>query len=172
MLAVMAALAYNRPRFKHKLALEQASSQQKLAELEVRRAKDQINTFRENIQKSEGLIDELKTLRPAANENQVTLENKLLAFSLITNEGWDQFRIEFIQAYPHFYLVLQRLTGNLTPAEERLAALIHLQLNNAQIASALGIAKESVSRSKRRLKARLKLSDEASLEVFLTQIPA
>ena len=172
MLAAIAALTYNRSRIKHKLALEQASSQQKLAELEVRRAKEQINTFREKIQKSEALIEELKTLRPAENENQVTLENKLLAFSLVTNEGWDQFRIEFIQAYPRFYPALQRLAGNLTPAEERLAALIHLQLNNAQIANALGIAKESVSRSKRRLKARLKLSDEASLEVFLTQIPA
>ncbi|SEA63509.1 hypothetical protein SAMN05192529_13610 [Arachidicoccus rhizosphaerae] len=172
LLSVIAILAYNRYRIKHRLALEQISSKQKLAELEVQRAKEQIKTFTERIQKSEVLIEHLKTLKPTEKENHLQLENKLLAYSLITNEGWDQFRIEFIQVYPHFYPALQRLAGSLTPAEERLTALIHLQLNNAQIANALGIAKESVSRSKRRLKARLRLSDEASLEVFLMQVNA
>jgi len=170
LLSIIAILTYNRSSIKHRLAIEQANSKQKLAELEIQRAKEQIKTFTQRIQKSEALIEELKAFPTTENVNQVRLETKLLEFSLITNEGWDQFRIEFIQAYPDFYPVLQRVAGGLTPAEERLAALIHLQLNNAQIANALGIAKESVSRSKRRLKARLKLSDEASLEVFLMQV--
>jgi hypothetical protein len=47
---------------------------------------------------------------------------------------------------------------------ERLAALIFLQLNNYQIANALGIGKESVARSKRRLRTILKLAADESLE--------
>ena len=170
LLGIIAILIYNRSRIKHKLALEKVQTQQRLAELEIRKAKEQIKTFTERIKKSEALIVELKALQHADNNPSPNLEEKLLAFTLVTNEGWEDFRIEFIKAYPAFYPALQKLAGNLTPAEERLAALIHLQLNNTEIAGSLGIAKESVSRSKRRLKTRLNLSEKDSLELFLTQM--
>ncbi|MCH5682811.1 hypothetical protein LWM68_00030 [Niabella sp. W65] len=63
-----------------------------------------------------------------------------------------------------FFQQLRERCEGLTPAMERLAALIFLQLNNYQIANALGIGKESVARSKRRLRTILKLAADESLE--------
>jgi len=173
LMSIIAILLYNRGRIKHKHTLEKIRNQQRLAELEISKAKDQIRSFTERIKKSDALIEELKTVQKTEYYPAKNLEEKLLAFTLVTNEGWEEFRIEFIKAYPDFYPALQKLAGSLTPAEKRLAALIHLQLNNTEIAGSLGIAKESVARSKRRLKTRLNLSEKESIELFLIQmVPA
>ena len=171
LIAIIVILVYNRHRIKNSLMLEQASSRQKMAEMEARQAKDQIKFFTEKIKRSDALIEELRqNALTASAAHSAGLETTLQQYTLVTNEGWDNFRMEFIKGYPLFYPSLQKIAGVLTPAEERLAALIHLQLNNAQIATSLGIAKDSVSRSKRRLKQRLKLSDDISLEQFLLNL--
>lgn len=169
LLSVIALLIYNRHRIKTRFLIEQANLKQAITQLEIKQAREQIRVFTEKIKQSEALIEQLKSSPPTDNQMASSPEARLLEYTLVTNESWDKFRLEFIKAYPDFYISLQQIAGQLTPAEERLVALIHLQLNNAQIANSLGIAKDSVSRSKRRLKSRFNLSEEQTIETFLMQ---
>jgi DNA-binding CsgD family transcriptional regulator len=78
--------------------------------------------------------------------------------------------MEFYRAYPDFFPAFKKLVANPTPAEERLATLIYLDLSNQQIANTLGISKDSVTRGKRRLKQRLNLQADEVLEVYIRDL--
>ena len=89
---------------------------------------------------------------------------QLRSYSLLTEEDWEKFREQFSKAYPAFFHNLRQRMENLTPAMERLAALMFLKLTNYQIAGTLGISKDSVARSKRRLRSALNLDSDQLLE--------
>ncbi len=73
---------------------------------------------------------------------------------IATEEEWLVFRSHFSRAYPNFFQNLDKALGKkATPAYEKVATLIYLGMDNAQIGKLLGIDKDSVSRSKRRIKA-------------------
>ena len=95
------------------------------------------------------------------------LNESLLQYTLVTDTEWEKFRLEFSKAYPDFLPSLQQILPAINPAEERLATLLCLKLTSNQIANTLGIGKESVGRSKRRLKQRLNLETGAKLEDFI-----
>ena len=86
---------------------------------------------------------------------------------MVTDAAWEKFRLEFSKAYPNFLRSLQNRLPAISPAEERLATLLYLKLTDNQMANTLGISKESVGRSKRRLKQRLQLKQEVKLDVFI-----
>ena len=79
---------------------------------------------------------------------------------LATEEEWLAFRTNFSRAYPNFFQNLDKALGKkATPAYEKVATLIYLGMDNAQIGKLLGIDKDSVSRSKRRIKADMGCQD-------------
>ncbi|MCY1523126.1 hypothetical protein D9M68_580130 [compost metagenome] len=157
-------LVYNREMLKQKNKAGEIERQRKLAEAEVRQAKKQILHFTESIIEKEKLIEKLQS----QNYNPDIVQT-LSSYSLLTDSAWDEFRLEFAKAYPSFFSKLKLQLTQITPAEERLAALLYLQLSASQISGTLGISKESVGRSKRRLKSRLNLPSVTSLEDFLQQ---
>lgn len=157
-------LVYNREMLKQKNKAAEIERQRKLAEAEVLQAKKQILHFTESIIEKEKLIEKLQSQHHNADMVQI-----LSNHSLLTDAAWDEFRLEFAKAYPGFFNNLKSQLTQITPAEERLAALLYLQLNASQISGTLGISKESVGRSKRRLKNRLNLPATTSLEDFLQQ---
>ena len=99
-------------------------------------------------------------------ENKVTTE-KLSQYLLLTEDQWEMFRVEFSDAYPEFFKKLRLSLPQVTPAEERLSALIYLKINNYQIANMLGIERDSVFRARRRLRQRLNLPENQTLDDHL-----
>jgi DNA-binding CsgD family transcriptional regulator len=59
---------------------------------------------------------------------------------------------------------------DITVAEKRMAALTRLHLDTKQMASMLGISPDSVYKIKQRLRKRLQLSDEVTVETYVTKI--
>lgn len=164
LLTVIALLFYNRKMLQQKHLADTLKRERKLAEQETNQAKSQIATFTEKIIEKENLI--LKLQNKLAFDNEQTHES-LLQYTLVTDTEWEKFRIEFSRAYPNFLSSLQDLLPAINPAEERLASLLCLKLTSNQIANTLGISKDSVGRSKRRLKQRLNLETGAKLEDFI-----
>nr|WP_157246980.1 hypothetical protein [Pedobacter panaciterrae] len=167
LLTIIALLAYNRKMLKQRHKEEMLLRKQKDAELEAHHAKIQIVNFTENIIEKDQL---LKDLQQQINNNSTLINENLANYTLITDEEWEKFRFEFQKAYPHFLPVLRQKIEHITPSEERLSALLYLKLTTSQIASTLGISDESVSRSKRRLKLRLDLSQNQKLEDYLLSL--
>jgi hypothetical protein len=164
LLTVIAILFYNRKMLKQKLVAETLIRKRKQAEQETMQAKREILSFTENIIEKQNLITSLQKQLASDNEQ---LNESLLQYTLVTDTEWEKFRVEFCKAYPNFLPSLQKILPSINPAEERLATLLCLKITLNQIANTLGISKDSVSRSKRRLKQRLNLGANAILEDFI-----
>ncbi|TKC10780.1 hypothetical protein FA048_11460 [Pedobacter polaris] len=167
LLTVISLLFYNRKMLQQKHLAETLARKQKLAEQEANQAKEQILSFTENIIEKENLIFNLQKQLADGYEQ---LNESLLRYTLVTDTEWEKFRLEFSKAYPDFLPSLQKVLPSISPAEERLATLLCLKLTTNQIANTLGISKDSVGRSKRRLKQRLSLGTESVLEDFICRL--
>lgn len=171
LLSSIALLLYNRKVWQQKYKTAILERKRQMAEMESKRAKEQIAIFTKQIVDKDKLINKLTeelSLQPeiTGSENAAAIES-LMQYTLLTDSEWEKFRLEFSQAYPGFFPAFKKRVAQPTPAEERLAALIYLDLSNQQIANTLGISKDSVARSKRRLKQRLMLNGEEILEDFV-----
>jgi CRP-like cAMP-binding protein len=172
MLAVIAILSYSRQQLKAKNKLQWTAQRQKEAESEARQAKKQIESFVSHIMEKNELIDQLKekiTTDEALQARQ-DINESLSSYTLISDEEWEKFRADFSRAYPLFLSILANHLPQITPAEERMSTLIFLRFSNQQIANTLGIGKESVTRAKHRLRQRLQLTKEDSLENYICNI--
>lgn len=167
LLTVIALLFYNKKMLQQKYLAEELKRKQKLAEQEANQARAQILSFTENIVEKENLIINLQKQLSIGNEQ---INESLLQYTLVTDTEWEKFRMEFSKAYPSFLSSLQQMLPNINPAEERLATLLCLKLTPNQIANTLGISKDSVGRSKRRLKQRLNLDADMVLEDFICRM--
>lgn len=86
---------------------------------------------------------------------------------ILTDADWELFKNYFERGHPGY---LQRLrTGfpKLSGAEERLLLLIKLNFNSNEIASTLGISRDSVKKGRQRLRKRLGLNANEDLEQFI-----
>lgn len=172
--AIIALLFYNRKLWRQKYKTAILERKRQVAEMESKRAKEQIALFTQQIIDKNNLINRLTEELAFQAENAVTEKNtaieSLLQYTLLTDGEWEKFRMEFYRAYPDFFPAFKKLVSNPTPAEERLATLIYLDLSNQQIANTLGISKDSVARGKRRLKQRLNLQTVEVLEVYIRNL--
>lgn len=89
---------------------------------------------------------------------------------LVEESNWDQFIIHFEQVHSDFYKNLQQNYPDLTVNELRLLALMKMKLSSKEIASMLNITQDSVKKARYRLRKKLKLSGENSLESLLVQL--
>ncbi len=174
LLSVISLLLYNRQRLKNMYKAEMLEREREIAEKEVVEAKEKINEFTRNIREKENLISVLKQTigkNNSVNKEEIkTLNDNLLNYVLLTDSEWTKFKEAFNKAYPIFFSRLKELIPRINPAEERLASLICLQLNNHQIANMLGIGADSVGRSKRRLKNRINLPEDTTLEDYISKL--
>lgn len=167
-LTVVALLLYRYRMQQVRYREEEIERRRLAAEKEVKAAKIQIDGFIKHIVEKDNLIQDLqKNLRSARPDPEQEVTERLMQYTLVTDAQWMEFRMEFSKAYPAFFSGLKQHIRQVSPAEERLAALMFLKLNAHQIANTLGISKDSVARSKRRLKQRLELDPDTNLEVYL-----
>jgi DNA-binding CsgD family transcriptional regulator len=154
LLLIFAGIFYRRKRELHQIEL--AENKRKIAEKEqeINHAKQFLEHFKEDIVKKDKIIREL-TLN-------ISHENKksLLGMVILTEDDWILFKREFSALHPHFFYDLKAINPDITPALERLAALYRIGLDNSQIANVLGINKDSVSKTNRRLKQQLNIPQE------------
>ncbi|MEM6397901.1 MAG: hypothetical protein AAF741_16245 [Bacteroidota bacterium] len=86
-----------------------------------------------------------------------------------TEQDWQSFKVYFEQVHGSFERSLQLATteGKLSQRELRLAALIKVGLNNNELTEMLRISQDSLYKAKYRLKKKLPVGENQSLEGFL-----
>lgn len=170
-------LIINRQRLKEKIKTEKAEQQhlkmvqeKQLMETEIASAKEQLQMFTANIVEKTNLIEKLESQvkgREATHEQQAII-SELTQLTILTEDDWNKFRILFEKIYPGFFIKLKDSFPDITSAEQRMAALTKLRLTTKQIASMLGISVDSVHKSRQRLRQRLNLAADTSLEEVLS----
>lgn len=83
------------------------------------------------------------------------------------DKDWEIFSSYFSRVHKDFYKILIERHGTFTVLEKRLAALIKINLTNKELSSLLGIEIKSINMARYRLKKKLSLSDEESLDDYL-----
>lgn len=138
--------------------------------------KEQLDLFTRRLFEKSELIEQLSNeveilkRKPAADQEQVQKFSKVLHSTILTDEDWEQFKKTFEGVYPNFFASLRYRFPDITAAELRLAALIKMNLSLKEAANTLGISAESVKKSRYRLKKKIALGEEDSLEDFIRSL--
>jgi DNA-binding NarL/FixJ family response regulator len=142
------------------IALEKNQKEELQAKLEANQRELASNTLY-LYQKNEMLSDlqrQIERLSQQSNtqhkevikEIKATLQNNLQL-----DADWERFRTHFEQVHPTFFQELLAKCPDLTPYDLRLAAYLHLNLSNKEIAVLLNITSASVRTAKMRLNKKL-----------------
>lgn len=169
-------LMFNRNRLKYILRQTELEKQTQLAESEaelVRKdilfAQNQLAELVHHISEKNQLIEGLEN-RLAENE-RIDLQDVLRNFTILTGNDWLKFKDYFGKAYPNYWESLQTKLPKLTQSDERLLALMKLQLGNKEIAAATGVSAESVRVSIHRLRKKIEaIYPDIPFEEFVATI--
>ncbi|MBL7706496.1 MAG: tetratricopeptide repeat protein [Taibaiella sp.] len=155
-------------------------AEQKIYTLNLENARKQLENYLENIRTKNQLLEELQEQIEQYRSDQQTgtqqqaidieLASRIEQASLITEEGWLEFTSLVEQVHQHFFTKLNVIFPNLTPAEVRLITLIKLKFSIKESASMLGISADSVRKARYRLKKKLSLEEDTSLDEMIYMI--
>jgi tetratricopeptide (TPR) repeat protein len=193
-LASVSAAFYIRQR-QHRKILAQRNGlleqEKQLAELRAHIKEQELAQSQQELQLTKGELEEAEALldfknqliamlklrlkeRDTLNGSIVsTAQPKEVSFSemrILTKEDWLYFQEKFSIQFPDFLRRLQDRHSSLTPAEIRLILLIKIGFDTRQIAGMLGIAANSVWRSRHRLVKSMGLSTAKDLDDCIRHI--
>jgi tetratricopeptide (TPR) repeat protein/DNA-binding CsgD family transcriptional regulator len=105
--------------------------------------------------------DQKKQLRQLLNKIQM---------SVAQEDYWNEFRLIFDKVHASFFASLNRHSPDLTPAEVRLLALVKMNLGSADMSRLLGVTPDSLRVMRYRVKKKLRLGADDSLQQFIDQL--
>lgn len=154
-------------RLSHETDLRQHEYDVMLIEEQERQLRKMIQDKSELNRKNEELRYEIE--RSGAKNDLQNLINSLSP-RLLTREEELNFRRQFSMIHPTFITSLREKVPSITSTEELLAMLIKINLNNEEIAYALGNNKSSVITSRSRLRKKLGIDKSVILENYIRSI--
>lgn len=165
-------LVFNRQRMKSKYNTQLALQQEAMAKAEIAAAQNQLNIFTQNVLEKTNIIERLEQELQGRNvdNEQDKLITELRQQNIFTDDDWQQFKLLFEKVYPAFFTKLKDKVSDITVSEQRMAAFTRLHLTTKEISSMLAISPASVYKTKQRLRQRLHLDTETSMEEFIAQI--
>ena len=94
---------------------------------------------------------------------------RVINHELKQEDYWEQFQVIFDQGYQDFIGRLRKQHPTLSNNDSRLCCFIRMQLNNREIASVLNITLNGVEQAKYRLKKKMELPKELSLNDYVAE---
>jgi tetratricopeptide (TPR) repeat protein len=126
----------------------------------------QIISLEDQIKTTLGEENGLRLLNEGLKQSEELIDS-IYGFKILTDEDWTRFKRYFDNVYPGMIQKLRELQPEITAAEQRLFMLIRLNSDSKEIANMLGISPESVRKTKYRLKKKLSLSEDISLDEYI-----
>lgn len=108
-------------------------------------------------------------IEQAMATDNLTSIRQLTGQSLLSKEDENTFRQSFAAIHPHYLPLLRERYPQLTRNEELLAMLICLNQSTDEIALIMGINRNSVNMSRSRLRKKINLTKEESLDEVMKQ---
>ncbi len=120
-------------------------------------------------QKNEVLL-KLKELIDEKKDSNINNIQKLIQATLVEQNYWDNFLDHFNKIEPGFVKLLQSKYSNLTINEIRLCSLIRIGIENKAISSILQVSPSAVEKARYRIRKKINLGTDISLEKVLFEI--
>jgi len=117
----------------------------------------------------------LNTFKPYYENNKISVEmwkeiKTLVSSSQQKEDAWDKSKVHFEKVHPGFFKKLKEMAPALGESELRIAAYIRIGMRTKQIADMLSIDDRSVIVSRYRIKKKLNLEKEISLDEFMRNL--
>lgn len=161
----LALYIYYNQRKKHLQNQWVAAQQLQLKEQELTLATQQLQHFAKSISEKNTLIEELQQ-KPENSDTYRVIE-QLQNATILTDEQWEHFRQLFEKVHGGYLYRVKEKIPSLTPAEIRLMALVKLQFSTKEMAAVLGISPNSVRSTWSRLRKKINLPEEGTVEELL-----
>jgi PAS domain S-box-containing protein len=114
-------------------------------------------------------LSQLRTLKGA--EAEQLIDEMIKSYSVQqSTSAWDEFEMRFNGVYEGFYKSLSVRHPNLTPGEQKVCALLRLNLSSKEIAALTMQNSQSVDVARYRIRKKLQLSKEENLIAYLQAI--
>jgi tetratricopeptide (TPR) repeat protein len=137
------------------------------AEKELKEASAQLDQFTRNISEKNMLIETmLKHNKGIQNETIDQLKHK----TILTEDDWKNFQGLFEKVHGGYLERLKEKLSGLSPAEIRFMTLSKLGLNNKEMAATLGVGPDAVRQYRSRLRKKLQLAEDGSIEELVNSI--
>lgn len=144
-------------RKNRKVRNESRESMNKLKEL-LNQKKVEIENFRQNTTSGSGTSSQQRPVNiPISTHN----------LRILTPDDWTSFKRIFNKTYPGLLRKIRLEYPNLTEAEERLFLLLLLNLRSNELTNILGVQKDTIKKTRSRLRKKLNLATRESLETFI-----
>lgn len=137
---------------------------------------DQLQQYIKSIKEQSVLIEQLQEeleglhTRNTPNSEKADLLDQLQKKAILTEDDWINFKEIFDTVHPAFFVILREQYPLLTQAETRLMALTRLNMTTKEMAAMLGISPETVRQTRWRVRKKMNLADDVSLEDIVAAI--
>ncbi|GAB2604544.1 tetratricopeptide repeat protein [Spirosoma areae] len=115
-------------------------------------------------------VDELLLEPDKPQKQKLKAIQKFIQSNLHFEADWDGFKLHFEQVHPRFFEKLQTNFPDLTPNELKLCAYTRINLSNKEIARLLNINSSSVEMARYRMKKKVGLEGQATINDFIQTI--
>lgn len=169
LLGLVGILWYHRRHIQRQHELSIASLNQRLAEEALESARMELGAFTRMMTDKNALIESINEELSQAKANEEKLPvvshlSNLMSRTILTEDEWQQFRVLFEKVYPGYLFRMKEKFPDITPADIRLLCLTRLHMAPKEMAAMLGISYDGIKKSRRRLRQRLNLPEEGTLE--------
>lgn len=175
--AVISLLLINRARINRAKRLAKLEYEKQLGEEKLQQLSQELDQYTLRMKEKTAMLDRfeqememLKSAGMAQTSQADKAMQELLQSSILTESEWLHFRDLFEKVHPGFMSRLRLKLPDLTPAETRLLVLTKLQLTNKEMGAMLGIGYDAIKKTRQRLRKKIELPEEGSLEDLIAVI--
>jgi hypothetical protein len=152
------------------IKIEQALEVQKLVDMQ----KNLMNNIL-HLEKKNKILNEIKDqLLSSEKENSKSENNKIIKIinnGLLVDEDFEKFSNNFSTIYPLFFNKLQKIANNtLTKLDLRYCGFILMNVSNKEIANQMNVEPKSIRMARYRIKQKLQLGKDESLDGFIQEL--
>lgn len=158
---------------RQKIKLANAEKEALNAELGFKRK--ELTTHALHLAKKNELLESLKQKAVEIKKESQEKRNiqqliSAINFDLKDNNNWEHFNKYFEEVHKDFGQKVMERYQHITPGEIRFMALLKMNLNSKEIANILNISTDGVKKARQRLRKKMNLSPEESLEAIIVSL--
>ena len=171
---LMALLFINRQQLKRKKDAVVFENEKQRIEIELANAKTMLDEYIQSMEEKNKLLEEFKAdvegFKNLYDKERIEKLEYLNKATILTEEDWNKFKQLFDHVHKDFFKRLKEKLPDLTQSEMRLICLTKLAIGTKQMAGILGVSFDTIKKSRHRLRKKLGLPEEDSLDDVVNSI--
>jgi tetratricopeptide (TPR) repeat protein len=173
--AILQRIVENEENEKRKIEMK---NEKERLQLELQHKIQEITTIAVSmVQKNETILSLQQSINEIKNavdspeaKSKLGQLSKRIDLTTQVEEEWITFRNHFNQVHPDFFINMKLAFPELSQNDIKLATFLKLNLDTKQIGAMLGVSPDSIKVMKHRLKRKLNIEPEQSIEVYFEKI--